>query len=133
MERDRSVTTRAQCTIPQTKHRTNSIPSPFFPSSDVVFFGDVVPSSKVDDAFSRVAEADAILVAGTSLMVYSGWRFVLDAHKRGTKIAVVNVGLTRAEKEGIDHVKLEASCGDVLKGAYMLLAGGGGAKEEEES
>jgi NAD-dependent SIR2 family protein deacetylase len=89
----------------------------------VTFFGDVVPAPKVDEAFARVAEADAILVAGTSLMVYSGWRFVLDASKRGTKIAVVNVGHTRAEKEGVEHLKLEASCGDVLKGACEVLAG----------
>lgn len=88
----------------------------------VVFFGDVVPAPRVEEAFARVAESDAVLVAGTSLAVYSGWRFVLDAHKRGIKIAVVNVGPTRAEKECVEHLKLEASCGEVLRGACDLLA-----------
>lgn len=107
-------------------NRRADAPNPTLPLSvpDVVFFGDVVPTPKVDEAFARVAEADAVLVAGTSLMVYSGWRFVLDASKHGTKIAVVNVGHTRAEKEGVEHLKLEASCGDVLMGACQLLKAG---------
>lgn len=91
----------------------------------VTFFGDVVPQEKVNEAITRVAEADAILVAGTSLMVYSSWRFVLAAAKAGTKIAVVNQGPTRAEKEGIAHVKMEGGCGEVLGGAMELLLGEG--------
>lgn len=95
---------------------------------DVVFFGGSVPPTKVEEAFERVREADAVVVAGTSLMVYSGWRFVLDAAKRGTQICVVNKGLTRAEsdRERVEHIKIEANCGDVLKGACELLAGGPG-------
>lgn len=99
---------------------------------DVVFFGGTVETSKVELAFERVREADAMLVAGTSLQVYSGWRFVLDAAKRGTKICVVNKGPTRAEseRERVEHLKIEASCGDVLKGACELLAGGPGGLED---
>lgn len=100
---------------------------------DVVFFGDVVPTPKVDEAFSHVSDADAVLVAGTSLMVYSSWRFVLHASKLGKKIAIVNMGPTRAEKERerVEHLKLEAPCGDVLKGACILL-GGGAAWEADD-
>lgn len=99
---------------------------------DVVFFGGSVPPTKVEEAFERVREADAVVVAGTSLMVYSGWRFVLDAAKRGTQICVVNKGPTRAEsdRERVGHIKIEANCGDVLKGACELLAGGPGKMDE---
>ena len=68
--------------------------------TDVVFFGDVVPLGTVDEAYSKVAEADGVLVAGTSLMVFSGFRFILAAHRAGVPIAIVNQGsITRAEKE----------------------------------
>lgn len=87
----------------------------------VVFYGDVVPTPVVEEAFEAIAAADAVLVAGTSLMVYSSWRFVSDASKRGKKIVIVNQGGTRAEKEGIEHVKVEGACGEVLGGAVHLL------------
>ena len=90
----------------------------------VVFYGDVVPTPVVEEAFAAVAAADAVLVAGTSLMVYSSWRFVLDASRRGKKIVIVNQGLTRAEKEGVEHLKMEGGCGEVLGGALRLLKGG---------
>ncbi len=88
---------------------------------NVVFFGDVVPQKAVDQAFASVAQADAVLVAGTSLMVFSSWRFVADAAKRGIPIAIVNQGPTRAEKEKVDHLKIEGSCGEVLGGAVEAL------------
>ena len=42
---------------------------------DVVFFGESVPRERVDRAFDGISKADALLVVGTSLMVYSGYRF----------------------------------------------------------
>lgn len=64
---------------------------------DVVFFGETVPKDRVTAAFSALEEADAMLVAGSSLMVYSGYRFVQAAAAAGKPIAAVNLGRTRAD------------------------------------
>jgi NAD-dependent SIR2 family protein deacetylase len=64
---------------------------------DVVFFGENVPRERVERAFEGVAEADALLVVGTSLMVYSGFRFAEAAAAPGKPIAAVNLGRTRAD------------------------------------
>jgi NAD-dependent SIR2 family protein deacetylase len=84
---------------------------------DVVFFGETVPRERVDRAFDGVAKADALLVVGSSLMVYSGFRFAEAAAARGKPIAAVNLGRTRA-----DHLlalKLNAPCDEVLNGIAM--------------
>ena len=64
---------------------------------DVVFFGESVPPQRVASAMDAVERADAMLVIGSSLMVYSGYRFVQAAHKAGKPIAAVNLGRTRAD------------------------------------
>ncbi|MBB3228640.1 NAD-dependent SIR2 family protein deacetylase [Luteibacter sp. Sphag1AF] len=64
---------------------------------DVVFFGENVPRARVDTAWAHLARADAMLVIGSSLMVYSGYRFVREASRRGLPIASVNLGVTRAD------------------------------------
>lgn len=64
---------------------------------DVVFFGETVPKDRVTQAFTALEEADAMLVAGSSLMVYSGYRFVQAAAAAGKPIAAVNLGRTRAD------------------------------------
>jgi len=64
---------------------------------DVVFFGETVPRDRVDRAFEGVANADALLVVGSSLMVYSGYRFAEAAAAAGKPIAAVNLGRTRAD------------------------------------
>ncbi|WP_243649292.1 NAD-dependent protein deacetylase [Luteibacter rhizovicinus] len=64
---------------------------------DVVFFGENVPRARVDTAWAHLDRADAMLVAGSSLMVYSGYRFVLEASRRGLPIASLNLGVTRAD------------------------------------
>ena len=64
---------------------------------DVVFFGEPVPRERVDRAFEGVAKADALLVVGSSLMVYSGFRFAEAAAAAGKPIAAVNLGQTRAD------------------------------------
>lgn len=64
---------------------------------DVVFFGENVPRDRVAEAFAGLEEADAVLVAGSSLMVYSGFRFVQAAAAAGKPIAAVNMGRTRAD------------------------------------
>jgi NAD-dependent SIR2 family protein deacetylase len=86
---------------------------------DVVFFGESVPRERVDRAFEAVASADALLVVGSSLMVYSGYRFAEAAAAAGKPIAAVNLGKTRA-----DHLlalKINAACEDVLLEAETNL------------
>jgi len=64
---------------------------------DVVFFGENVPRERVDRAFEGVANADALLIVGSSLMVYSGFRFAEAAATAGKPIAAINLGRTRAD------------------------------------
>lgn len=78
----------------------------------VVFFGESVPKPKVDYAMSRVDEADALLVVGSSLTVWSGFRFAKRAHDRGLPIAIVNIGPTRADD--LATLKIEEKCGAAL-------------------
>lgn len=65
---------------------------------DVVFFGESVPASRVARAAGLVTGADGLLVVGSSLMVFSGFRFARMAHAAGLPIAIVNRGLTRADE-----------------------------------
>lgn len=78
----------------------------------VVFFGETVPKDKVTYAMRRVDEADAMLVVGSSLTVWSGYRFVRRAAERGLPIAIVNIGPTRGDE--LATLKIESKCGDVL-------------------
>jgi NAD-dependent SIR2 family protein deacetylase len=64
---------------------------------DVVFFGDSVPQDSVARAFSLLEASDALLVVGSSLMVYSGFRFARAASRDGKPIACLNLGRTRAD------------------------------------
>ena len=83
---------------------------------DVVFFGENVPREVVATALAQLEQADAVLVAGSSLMVYSGFRFVQAAAKRGIPIAAVNLGRTRADD--LLTLKVEAPCEAAL--AFLL-------------
>lgn len=64
---------------------------------DVVFFGEGVPRERVDTAQAALTRADAVLVVGSSLMVYSGYRFCVQAARAGKPIAAINLGRTRAD------------------------------------
>ena len=78
----------------------------------VVFFGESVPRQRVDDAALALERADAMLVVGSSLMVYSGYRFCEWAQRMGKPIAAINLGRTRADH--LFALKVEASCAAVL-------------------
>jgi len=67
----------------------------------------------VEAALQAIDEADALLVVGSSLMVFSGYRFCLAARERGKPVAAVNLGRTRAD--GLLAIKVEADCGAVLE------------------
>jgi NAD-dependent SIR2 family protein deacetylase len=79
---------------------------------DVVFFGEAVPRDRVEAAYESVRRADALLVVGSSLMVYSGYRFVLAAAEAGKPIAAVNLGRTRADP--LLALKVDARCAEAL-------------------
>jgi NAD-dependent SIR2 family protein deacetylase len=79
---------------------------------DVVFFGESVPRERVAAAHAGLAEADAVLVAGSSLMVYSGFRFVQAAVAAGKPVAAVNIGRTRAD--ALFALKVERPVGEAL-------------------
>ena len=81
---------------------------------DVVFFGENVPRARVDDAQAALARADALLVIGSSLMVYSGFRFAREARERRLALAILTRGVTRAD--GIATLKLDVDCEPVLAG-----------------
>jgi NAD-dependent SIR2 family protein deacetylase len=78
----------------------------------VVFVGENVPPERVRCALERLRESKSLLVAGSSLMVWSGFRFVKAAKEMGLAAAAINLGRTRAD-EMLD-VKLSARCGEVL-------------------
>jgi NAD-dependent SIR2 family protein deacetylase len=89
---------------------------------DVVFFGDNVPTARTACALAQMEAADALLVVGSSLMVYSGFRFCRMAHEAGKPIAAVNLGRTRA-----DHMialKIEQSAEQLLPQVARLLHAG---------
>lgn len=86
---------------------------------DVVFFGESVPRIRVDRVFSALREATAVLVVGSSLAVYSAYRFCLAAGHAGQAIAAVNLGRTRADDQL--SLKIAASCGEVLPALVQRL------------
>ena len=74
---------------------------------DVVFFGESVPSARVELALNLLEDSDILLVAGTSLTVNSGYRFAKQASKTQKPIVVVNLGPTRADH--LANAKIEAN------------------------
>ncbi|HVW49972.1 MAG TPA: NAD-dependent protein deacetylase [Trinickia sp.] len=87
---------------------------------DVVFFGENVPRERVAAATQALEAADAMLVVGSSLMVFSGYRFCHWAAQAGTPIAAINIGRTRAD--ALFSLKIEAPCGDALSAVAAQLA-----------
>jgi NAD-dependent SIR2 family protein deacetylase len=86
----------------------------------VVFFGESVPRERVQAAYAALGEADAVLVAGSSLMVYSGFRFVQAAVAAGKPVAAVNLGRTRADD--LLALKVAQPVGDTLTALAEQLA-----------
>ena len=87
---------------------------------DVVMFGEAVPKHRVADAMSAVDRADALLVVGSSLMVFSGYRFARQAASLNKPIAIVNQGVTRADD--IAALKVDEDCTQVLGDAAAIMA-----------
>lgn len=79
---------------------------------DVVFFGDSVPRDRVAAVHEALQRADALLVVGSSLMVFSGYRFCVAAVQAGKPVVAVNLGRTRADP--LLTMKIAAPCGATL-------------------
>lgn len=86
---------------------------------NVVFYGSSVNKETVSYLFERLQQAEAVLVVGSSLMVYSSYRFCKFAHDNGIPIACINKGLTRAD--GLFSLKLNVDCGRGLHELADLL------------
>jgi NAD-dependent SIR2 family protein deacetylase len=94
---------------------------------DIVYFGESVAKEVVAEAFSMVDDADAILVAGSSLTVMSGLRFVRHAAAHGKPVAIVNRGTTRGDR--LAELKIDHRCEVVLPLAAVLLGDAAGYRD----
>lgn len=79
---------------------------------DVVFFGEGVPKSRVESALRWLKESDGLLVLGSSLAVFSGFRFVRKAKELKLPVCILNQGPTRGDV--LADLKVEASLGESL-------------------
>jgi NAD-dependent SIR2 family protein deacetylase len=84
---------------------------------DVVFFGESVPPQVVELAMKNLDDAEALLVAGTSLSVNSGLRFARRAARANKPIVIVNIGATRADE--LATAKIEANTSLVLERLFL--------------
>ena len=88
---------------------------------DVVYFGESVPRPRVEQSYSWVEAASALLVLGTSLHVFSGRRFVLRAAAAGIPVVIVNQGPTRGDD--LADVRIQAPLGVTLEAIARRAVG----------
>lgn len=84
---------------------------------DVVFFGGTVPAPRVQHCMAAIERADAVLAVGSSLKVFSGYRFCRQAHRLGKPLGIINPGATRADE--LATARFSAECGPLLSGAIQ--------------
>jgi NAD-dependent SIR2 family protein deacetylase len=87
---------------------------------DVVFFGGSVPRATLDAAWHAFDGGEVLLVVGSSLSVFSGYRFVRRAAERSMPIAILNRGPTRGDPHAT--IRVEARAGDALAAIADALA-----------
>lgn len=87
---------------------------------DVVFFGENVPRPVVERAYGLVDQAEALLVVGSSLVVFSGYRFVKRAASSGMPVGIVNLGETRGD--ALAQVRVDGRAGEVLPALALALS-----------
>lgn len=87
---------------------------------DVVFFGEQVPGDRVEASFAIVRQAEVLLVLGSSLTVYSGFRFADAAARAGTPVVIINQGPTRADS--LAALRVDAPLSPTLRGLQTRLA-----------
>lgn len=87
---------------------------------DVVFFGGSVPKPTLDAAWALFDQAELLLVIGSSLTVFSGYRFVRRAAEHGVPVAILNRGPTRGDPHA--QLLVDARCGEALPQLAAVLA-----------
>ena len=80
---------------------------------DIVYFGENVPKPRVLEGYRLVDEASALLVAGSSLTVFSGRRYVKRAVEQGKPVVILNRGETRSDD--VAALTVDAGCSEVLR------------------
>ncbi len=88
---------------------------------EVVFFGEYIPPTRFEDAEHLLAASDALLVAGSSLVVNSGIRLLERARRRKLPVVIVNRGETRGDARAT--VKINAGTTEVLQALAEALPG----------
>lgn len=88
---------------------------------DVVFFGESVPADRVTRACDIVTGSDALLIVGSSLMVFSGFRFARMATAAGLPTGIVNRGVTRADQ--LADFRLAGDCATILADSVAAILG----------
>jgi NAD-dependent SIR2 family protein deacetylase len=87
---------------------------------DVVFFGESVPHTLVQQCFLQVEASSGLVVLGSSLQVMSGYRFVRRAAANGIPVAIVTRGPSRGDEATI---RLDAPLGVTLSRIVEDLQG----------
>ena len=78
----------------------------------IVFFGDNVSAAVKNHIYDRLSECDSLLIIGSSLHVYSSYRFALAANEQKIPMAILNIGPTRADK--FADLIISAAAGKIL-------------------
>ncbi|WP_046469729.1 NAD-dependent protein deacetylase [Allosalinactinospora lopnorensis] len=87
---------------------------------DIVYFGENVPKDRVRESYRIVDEAESLLVAGSSLTVMSGLRFVKHAARQGKPVVILNRGETRGNS--VATLKVEGGCSPILRALIKAYA-----------
>jgi NAD-dependent SIR2 family protein deacetylase len=88
---------------------------------DIVFFGEFIPKEKFIEASALVQKADALLIAGSSLVVNSGIRLLDHATRRRLPVIIVNRGITKGDNRAT--IKIDAGTSETLVGLRERLIG----------
>lgn len=86
---------------------------------DVVFFGENVPKPRVEQAWDLYGEGEVLLVVGSSLTVFSGYRFVLRASQERRPVAIATLGPTRGD--ALARLRVEGALGTTLPALVRAL------------
>lgn len=94
---------------------------------DVVFFGEFVPTQRFIEATALVSQADAMLIAGSSLVVNSGIRLLEQARRRRMPVIIINRGVTKGDDRAT--IKLDTGTSQALKALAELVHTHGDRRE----
>ncbi|GAB3914739.1 hypothetical protein GCM10027613_08850 [Microlunatus endophyticus] len=86
---------------------------------DVIFFGESVPKERVQRCYHLIDQSELLLVAGSSLAVMSGLRFVRHDAKAGKPVIIINRGATRGDD--LATLKIDAGTSEILTGLLDRL------------